>query len=57
MLKVIQIVKLIMSIHSLSEKSNHWLVHDLDKHFIEMMTYWEKAINYYLKTGNKLEKK
>jgi hypothetical protein len=42
---------------SLSEKSNHWLVHDLDKYFTEMMSYWEKAINYYLKTGKKLEKK
>jgi hypothetical protein len=36
---------------TLSEKGNHWIENELEKHFNQMMIWWEKAMNYYLETG------
>jgi len=41
----------------LTEEKNTWILNQLDADFHESMIWWEKAINYYLKTGQKLLKK
>jgi hypothetical protein len=41
---------------SLSEKGSKWIDEELDQTFAASINYWEKAINRYLQTGNKLLK-
>ena len=40
----------------LSDNKNDWIVNKLDEEFKESMIWWEKAINHYLETGEKLMK-
>ena len=42
---------------ALCEKQNTLLNSNMEQLFLESMTWWEKSINYYLKTGNMLKKK
>jgi hypothetical protein len=37
---------------SLSEEGNMFLESFTEDHFVQYLSYWEKAINHYLKTGN-----
>jgi hypothetical protein len=39
---------------ALSEEANQWIEKELDSAFHNSMSYWEKAINHYLQTGEKL---
>jgi hypothetical protein len=41
---------------SLSEAQNRFIETELEHEFKRSMMWWEKAINYYLKTGEKLLK-
>jgi len=41
---------------ALSDNKNDWIQNELDKEFNNSMTWWEKAINYYLENGEKLLK-
>jgi len=41
----------ILGIYQVKEKMSQ-----IEQSFLESMTYWEKAINYYLKTGKMLKK-
>lgn len=40
----------------LNENENNHITNTLEKEFITSMQWWEKAINHYLKTGEKLIK-
>ena len=40
----------------LNEIRNKWIKNQMESDFTESMIWWEKAINYYLKTGKKLMK-
>ena len=42
---------------ALNEDQNTFIKTNLEQIFIESMKWWEKSINYYLETGNKLIKK
>ena len=35
----------------LNEKGIETKINEVEKSFFDSMTYWEKAINYYLNTG------
>ncbi|MGE5458209.1 MAG: hypothetical protein ACM3RX_07630 [Methanococcaceae archaeon] len=39
---------------SITEKGNEFIDGNSSKQFLEMMKWWEKSLNYYLETGNKL---
>jgi len=39
---------------ALTEKQNDWIEKESDKYFTEMMVEWEKSINHYIITGEKL---
>ena len=41
----------------LNDEQNNFIENGLEEQFNENMRWWEKAINHYLKTGNKLLKK
>jgi hypothetical protein len=41
----------------LSESRNSWIMNNLDQFFENFMLWWEKSINFYLETGEKLKKK
>jgi hypothetical protein len=41
---------------SLNDNKSDWIEKELDKVFMDSMIWWEKAINYYLKTGEKLKR-
>jgi hypothetical protein len=41
---------------SLNDYKSDWIEKELDKVFMDSMTWWEKAINYYLNTGEKLQR-
>ncbi|UCH65385.1 MAG: hypothetical protein JSW63_12395 [Ignavibacterium sp.] len=41
----------------LNEEQNNFIESELEEQFIENMKWWEKAINHYLKTDEKLFKK
>ena len=41
---------------SLCVEQDHFIQKELDENFQANMQYWEKAINHYLKTGEKLKK-
>ena len=40
----------------LNETRNAWIQNKMEREFTESMIWWEKAINYYLETGKKLQK-
>ena len=41
---------------ALSEEQNSFIETELEKSFVESMRWWEKSINYYLKTGKMLKR-
>jgi hypothetical protein len=41
---------------ALGEKGSEWIRNSVDTAFVQTMEYWEKAINHYLATGQKLLK-
>lgn len=41
---------------ALNEKLNAFIENELEKSFMNSMQWWEKAINYYLRTGKMLKK-
>ena len=41
---------------ALNEEQNQFILNELESSFNASMTWWEKAINYYLETGKMLKK-
>ncbi len=41
---------------ALNEDQNEFIRSDMERIFLDAMTWWEKAINYFLKTGEMLKK-
>lgn len=39
---------------SITEKGNEFIEGNSARQFLDMMKWWEKSLNYYLETGNKL---
>ncbi len=42
---------------ALNEKQNEWIENESDTYFNNMMKEWEKSINHYIKTGERLHLK